>query len=131
MRNPFKVVLGVIVVVVGAGLLLGSCIQSSDPKGDVGKGRADGLAEQVIAADNTFSPTELRLEAGREVTVEITNRGDTPHEFAVERFDLSTGTIESGKSAHATFVVPQGTTPFVCNYHDGMRGLILGGTSES
>lgn len=125
MRTTAKVVIGVIALVVGSGLVLGSCRPSSDPSGKVGQGPADGLAEQIIAADNTFSPTELRLEAGDRVTVDITNRGDAPHEFTIQSLDQGTGTIEAGETSHATFVVPKGTTPFECTYHDGMRGTII------
>jgi plastocyanin len=126
MRNKTKVVLGIIALVVAAGLLLGACQQSSEPKGDVGRGPVSGRATDVIALDNRFSPEELTFKEGDEVTVEVINDGDSHHEFAIESLDLTTGTIAPGTSAHATFVVPEGTTEFSCTYHGGMNGEIVG-----
>lgn len=122
MRIAKRVVLGVAAIVV-AGLLLGACM-SSDPSGDVGSGPADGDAIELIAADNRFLPTTIEAKAGDEITVEVENTGDSPHEFQIEELDLNTGTIEPGRTAHATLTVPDGTTEFACAYHDGMKGRI-------
>jgi plastocyanin len=125
MRSNTRAVLGIIAIVAAAGLLLGACTQSSEPKGDVGSGPAEGRATDVIALDNRFSPEELTFETGDEVTIEVINDGDSNHEFAIESLDLTTGTIEPGKTAHATFVVPEGSTEFACTYHGGMDGEIV------
>jgi plastocyanin len=74
--------------------------------------------------DRTFRPSILRLKAGDRVTVEVSNKDDTPHDFAIELMDLNTGIIEPGESATATFTVPESSTEFVCTLHSGMTGRI-------
>lgn len=44
--------------------------------------------------------------------------------FTVEALKLSTGVIEPGKVATATFTVPDGQVKFVCTLHRGMNGTI-------
>ncbi len=126
MRRAAKITFGTIALMLAAGIALGACMPSSEPKGDVGSGPAEGPAIEIIAVDDKFTPDDLSFDAGDEVTVEISNEGDTAHEFTIEALDLSTGTISPGKVANATFVVPEGTTAFVCTYHGGMRGEIVG-----
>jgi plastocyanin len=84
----------------------------SDPSGDVGN-------------DNRFSPDEIEVPAGRTISVNIFNRGDSTHDFSIEELDLNTGTIAEGETAHATFELDEGRTEFVCSYHGGMRGVFV------
>jgi plastocyanin len=126
MRRAAKITIGTIALVLAAGVALGACMPSSEPKGDVGSGPADGPAIEIIAVDDKFTPDDLSFDTGDEITVEVANEGDSAHEFTIEELDLSTGTISPGKVAHATFVVPDGTTQFVCTYHSGMRGEVVG-----
>jgi len=126
MRRAAKITLGTIALVLAAGLALGACMPSSEPRGDVGSGPAEGPAIEIIAVDDKFTPDDLSFDTGDEVTVEIANEGDSAHEFTIEELDLSTGTISPGEVAYATFVVPEGTTEFVCTYHGGMRGEVVG-----
>lgn len=107
------------------GVLLGAC-NSSDPSGDVGYGPAPGAAEQIFATDDRFNTPVIEADAGDSLVVEVTNVGDSNHEFAVPDLDLTTGTIEPGESAYARIEVPRGTTTFVCSYHGGMEGVIKG-----
>jgi plastocyanin len=120
-----KFIIRLAAVFVGAGIVLGSCMRS-DPSGDVGNGRARGEAVDILALDNSFEPSTIEAEAGEEITVQIENIGDSAHDFEIEELDVNTGTIGSGKLAHATFEVPDGTTEFVCSYHGGMSGRIVG-----
>jgi plastocyanin len=93
----------------------------------VAAGSATGDAAKIQAAGgNRFTPATLKLPAGKEVTIEITNTDDRAHDFAIEAADLNTGTIEAGAAATATFTVPGGTTEFVCTFHRGMTGTIEG-----
>lgn len=87
-------------------------------------GRADGDGIEIKASDNRFRPAILKLEAGAQVTIEVTNRGAQPHNFVIDEVDLSTGTIESGEVATATFTVPDTEVGFVCTFHPGMEGKI-------
>jgi plastocyanin len=106
---------------------LAACSNSSDPVGNVASGPATGDAAKVEAVDgDLFTPKTLKLPAGKEVTIEITNADDRAHDFAIEAADLNTGTIEAGAVATATFTVPEGTTKFVCTFHSGMTGTIEG-----
>jgi plastocyanin len=104
--------------------LLAACGRTVEASGDVARGPATGDAINVIADDNVFKPDVLELDEGSKVTVEMTNEGNEPHNFTVEELDLSTGTIEPGKTATATFTVPGESTPFVCTLHAGMDGSI-------
>jgi len=126
MRRAAKITIGTVALILAAGITLGACMPSSEPRGDVGSGPADGAAIEIIAVDSKFTPDDLSFDTGDEINVEVANEGDSAHEFTIEELDISTGTISPGKVAHATFVVPEGTTAFVCTYHAGMRGEIVG-----
>jgi plastocyanin len=104
--------------------LLAACSPSSEPSGDVAAGPADGDAVEIVADDTFFEPKPLRLAAGEEVTVEVTNEGDTPHDLAIEELDLNTGTIQPGETKTATFEVPEGSTKLICTFHGGMETTI-------
>ncbi|HEX2054211.1 MAG TPA: cupredoxin domain-containing protein [Actinomycetota bacterium] len=106
-------------------LLLGACGGSVEASGDVTKGPAGGDAVKLVAEDNEFRPSTLRAKAGEEITVEVTNRGDAAHNFVVGDMDLSTGTIEPGGVATATFEMPGAKTEFVCSFHPGMKGELV------
>jgi plastocyanin len=95
------------------------------------KGPASGGAVEIIADDKAFKPNTLELTSGETVTVEIRNEDDMPHDFAIEKFDLNTGTIEPGDAASASFTVPEGGVDFVCTYHSGMTGHVEAGCCAS
>jgi plastocyanin len=98
---------------------------SAEPAGDVAQGPADGgNVVRMEMTDSKFLPADLDLEAGGEVTVEVTNNDDMVHDFAIESLDLNTGPIEAGEGATATFTAPEGGAEFVCTYHSDMTGRI-------
>ena len=105
-------------------LLAGCAPPGSEPSGEVAKGPAGEGAVEIVTVNSAFTPETLELNAGQKVTVEITNEDVVPHDFEIEVLDLSTGTIEAGEIATATFTVPEGTTEFACTYHSGMTGRI-------
>jgi plastocyanin len=113
------------VLLLGAALPILAACNSSEPSGDVSTGPARGDAVKVTAVDNAFEPSEIALEAGTDVTIEVTNSGDSTHDFAIDDVDLNTGTIGAGDVATATFTVPEGTTEFHCTFHGGMSGQIV------
>jgi plastocyanin len=113
-----------ILAAAGALVIGGAACASSEPVGNVAAGPARDKALEVVADNTSFSPGALDLPRGKKVTVEIHNEDDTAHDFAIESLDLNTGTIEPGKVATATFVVPRGPTEFICTYHSGMTGTI-------
>jgi plastocyanin len=119
-----KVGIGLALLVAGIVAVGGACSPSSDASGEVGSGRAAERAVEVVAGDQFFEPDVLEIRTGTEVTIEVTNTGDMPHDFSIEELDVNTGTIEPGEVATATFTVPDKTIEFVCSYHSDMRGEI-------
>jgi plastocyanin len=116
-----------VITVTALGVALTACGNSSDPAGNVAAGLATGDAAKIEAVDdNRFTPKTLKLPAGKEVTIEITNADDAAHDFAIDAANLNTGTIQVGAAATATFTVAEGTTKFKCTFHRGMTGTIEG-----
>src|SRR5262245_32811375 len=63
---------------------LAACGNSSDPVGNVGAGPATGDATKIQAVDgDSFTPATLKLPAGEQVTIEITNTDGRAHDFAI------------------------------------------------
>lgn len=113
-----------------ASVALSACGGSAPASGDVRPGPANGEAVSVVAFDNVFEPTLLRLQPGSEVTVEVANDGAQPHNFVIDEADLSSGTLAPGDVASATFKVPDEPVTFYCSFHRDMTGTIeLGGQS--
>ncbi|MGH2752479.1 MAG: cupredoxin domain-containing protein [Actinomycetota bacterium] len=113
---------------VGAGIAalgLAAC-HSSEPAGDVarGPGSRGGAIEVAVDGDQEFAPGVLELDAGEEVTIEVTNDDDSAHDFAIESLELNTGPLEAGEVATATFTVPDDDVEFVCTFHSDMTGRI-------
>lgn len=106
-----------------AGLLAG-CAGGAEKTGNVSSGPAAGEAVEIEAGDNFFEPEAVTLEAGEEVTVEITNAGGIPHDWTIEEPAVSTGVLQAGDVAHATFTVPDEDVTFVCTLHRGMEGTL-------
>lgn len=104
--------------------LLAACGSDAPAAGDVRMGPADGDAIEVAAVDNDFEPTSLELAAGTEVTIEVTNDGDRPHNLVIDELGLSTGTLEPGGVATATFTVPDTAVTYYCSFHSGMEGVL-------
>lgn len=107
-----------------AALALAACGGPTPASGDVRTGPADGGAIEIVAVDNEFQPSTLELEPGTEVTAEVTNQGNQPHNLVIDDVDLSTGTLETGDVATATFTVQDGPVTFHCSFHPGMTGEI-------
>ncbi len=110
-------------------LLLGACSGGSEPAAEsAGTGAPDG-GIAISAVDNQFEPTELALAPGKEVTVTVTNNGETVHTFTSEELGFDTGSIEPGASAEVTFTAPEEDTPFVCTIHEESDDMV--GTIET
>ena len=105
-------------------LALVACSPSSEAKGNVGRGEAPEASVEITMEDGSFDPDAIELPAGEEVTIQLTNEDSSVHDFAIETLDINTGTLEAGKSAYATFVMPEESVEFVCTFHSGMEGRI-------
>jgi len=115
--------------VVAAVFLLGACGEEVPAAGNVARGPAKGEAIELVAEDNSFEPGTLKVQAGDEVAIEVSNHGDQPHNFTAEELEVSTGTIEAGDVATATLTVPDGVTEFECTIHPGMDGRLVATSS--
>ena len=106
----------------GAGLvaLLAAC-NASDPSGAVTPGTAPDGAVRISIDDDAFTPTDVEVPAGRSVTLEVTNRDGSAHDFAIRSQALNTGTLEQGQTATALVQVGNEPIVFVCTFHDGMK----------
>ena len=113
-----------LLAVAGVALLGLSACNSSEPTGNVAAGAAAADSIKIVMGDQSFDPETLNLEAGEEVTVEVTNDDDTAHDFAIESLELNTGTIEAGDVANATFTVPDEGVEYICTFHPDMTGRI-------
>ncbi len=124
MAAPMRTVWS-IALTVSLGGVLAACA-GAELSGNVGEGPGGPDAVEVVMVDSVFEPNRLELEAGTDVTLEVTNDGDTGHDFTIDSLDLSTGVIEPGGVMTATIAVPDGTSQFRCTLHGGMEGEIVG-----
>ena len=123
-REGSELLIRVGITFVAAVSLLAAC--GADRSGDVSSGPGGPDAIAVAAVDNAFEPALLELTAGEEIEVQVTNEGGTAHDLTIEALELSTGGLEPGDVATATFTVPEGETTFRCTIHGGMEGTIVG-----
>lgn len=119
-QAPVLMVLAAMVAV----LVIAACGGPTAASGDVKLGEAEGDAIEVVAVDNEFEPALLELEPGTQVTIEVENQGEQPHNLVIDEIELSTGTLGRGEVASATFVVPDAPVTFYCSFHPGMNGRI-------
>ena len=111
-----------------AAVMLASCGSGGPERaGNVKSGEAPGDAVKVDAAYNVFKPTILSLRPGEEVTVEIRNAGERPHDWTIDALNLSTGVMSPSQVFSATFTVPDRDIKYVCTLHAGMEGTIKTG----
>jgi cytochrome c oxidase subunit 2 len=95
--------------------------------GDGGGGSAQSV--EVTATDFKFDPTSLDVDPGAEVSVTLTNDGETAHTFTVDDVDFEIQ-AEPGKTAEGTFTAPDsGSLEFHCSFHSQMTGTISVGGS--
>ncbi|CAN5893222.1 hypothetical protein BH23ACT12_BH23ACT12_10790 [soil metagenome] len=102
--------------------LMAGCAGGVEKAGNIKAGPAAGDAVKIEAGDNFFKPEALTLEAGEQVTVEINNSGNRPHDWTIDELTVSTGVMSAGEVANATFTVPGEDVKFVCTLHRGMEG---------
>lgn len=114
-----------LVLVPVVAVLLGAC-QGAERSGDIRDGAGGPDAVRVVMEDDTFTPESLELPAGTEAEIEIVNDGNAVHDFTIDDLELSSGPMNAGEVATATFTVPEGSTEFRCTIHGGMDGTIVG-----
>ena len=116
-------------------LLLGACGSDDSGGGSESNGSNNndgGDAAQtldVTASDFKFEPTSFSVDPGADVSVSLTNDGETAHTFTVSDPDFEVEAA-AGASAEGTFTAPQsGTLEYVCAFHPDMKGTITVGDS--
>ena len=114
--------LAIVTTVVATSVLV-AC-GGSEPSGHVRNGPATGDAVRIVAGDSFFEPDSVTVPAQQQVTLEITNEGDIPHDFSIEGLDVSTGAIQPGEIKTITLEPKEGTFEFVCLFHGGMSGTL-------
>ena len=116
------------VVVLGAGLLIGSCwftAASASGGGGCGRPVTDGRGTRVTIKQFCFSPTVLHVRRG--TTVTFTNLDLFEHN--VQGASVSWGSwdaVKRGAPVRYRFV-RSGVYPYVCSMHPGMVGAIVVG----
>lgn len=123
-----RVALAIVVLVLGGGAACGSDDDEESTGGDEPAGETTdetgGETVKITAADISFSPTEIQLEAGKTVVFEVENTGQLLHNLTIEELDVD-GDVEGGKTVIAPATPEAGTYTFVCKYHPGqMTGTI-------
>jgi plastocyanin len=86
--------------------------------------RPSGPTSDITARDFAFDPSEVTLEAGREVTIVLTNEDDAEHNITAEDLDVDED-AEGGETGQATITPDAGSYDFHCKYHPNqMTGTI-------
>ena len=86
--------------------------------------RPSGPTSDITAKDFAFDPSEVTLEAGREVTLVLTNEDSAEHNITVEDLDVDED-AEGGETGQATITPDAGSYDFFCKYHPNqMQGTI-------
>jgi len=119
----WKLITGVVVVIVLAGAVAALALSTSlgeSAAGDVRTGPASAAVAKVTMHDNSFDPVAVTVPAGSPVEIEVQNAGQVSHNFTSQDLKVSTGPMQAGDVKTVTLTVPQGTTRFVCTWHDGM-----------
>jgi len=114
-------------LVLALALPLAGCGGDDDDGGDgsaAEEERPSGPTSDVTARDFRFEPSEVTLEAGREVTIVLTNEDDAEHNITVPDLEIDED-AEGGETGRATVTPDAGTYDFECKYHPGqMQGSI-------
>jgi len=86
----------------------------------------DATVVELSLRDHRFSPTELRVPAGRPVVVNVRNEDSTPEEFDSKA--LKVEKVIAGKKSASVRIrsLDKGRYPFVGEYHEGTaRGVVI------
>ena len=92
---------------------------------DHGEEDVTGAANVELEADDFyFEPTVLTGEALQEVTIHVTNEGDSTHNFSIDLAEIDED-LEPGEDVEVTVAFPEtGTLVYFCAFHqsNGMLG---------
>lgn len=80
----------------------------------------------LAALDFRFQPDTLKAQAGRQVTLGLTNEGSVDHNFSISSLEADVD-LKPGETINVIFIAPpSGPIEFFCKFHQdqGMRGVI-------
>jgi FtsP/CotA-like multicopper oxidase with cupredoxin domain len=113
-----------VAIAFGVGVISMAAFDTERPTGEVSTGSADGQTVEVELGDLFIKPESLEVEAGT-VTFEVTNTGQTEHNFAVG--ESRTEMIPPGESA--TLTIPDlqpGEYTYICEVTGHADGGMTG-----
>jgi len=84
----------------------------------------------IIAREFEFTPNEITVTAGEQITVTLRNEGVLSHNLGIPDLQVQTDTVQSGDTGTMTFTAPKtGTFQFDClvpgHVEAGMHGSML------
>jgi plastocyanin len=92
---------------------------------DHGTEDASAASNLALEADDFyFEPTLVTGDPGQEITITITNEGDSPHNFSITAQDIDEN-LDPGDETEVAVTFPDsGTLVFFCSFHQssGMLG---------
>src|SRR5215208_5714529 len=129
METPVRRMYAVTAIALALALPLAGCGGGGGDDGDGGDNaaseeRPSGPTSDITAKDFAFDPSEVTLEAGKEVTIVLTNEDSAEHNITAEDLDVDAD-AEGGETGQATVTPDAGSYDFHCKYHpDQMTGTI-------
>jgi plastocyanin len=84
------------------------------------------VPREVTALDFTFEPASLPAQPSKQVTLGLTNKGTTQHNFSIAALEVDTD-VAPGETLNVIFVAPaEGPVEFFCKFHQdrGMKGTL-------
>ena len=110
------------VAVVPCGTPVGSPATSDEPASP------GATTVALVMVDIAFEPVALTIPANTDVTLELTNEGILPHNYAMPSEGIQTEDLSSGATITITINLPPGTYDFICSVPGhadaGMVGVI-------
>jgi glucose/arabinose dehydrogenase/uncharacterized cupredoxin-like copper-binding protein len=84
------------------------------PVADDGEAAAPATTVDLNMVDIAFEPSEFTIAADTDVTINLTNQGALPHNFAIPSEGIQTEDFSGGASGSVTVNLPAGTYEFIC-----------------
>lgn len=82
--------------------------------GTPGAAAGGATTVEISMIDLAFEPADVSIPAGVDVTVNATNNGVLPHNWAVAEPSLTTETIQGGQVSSVVVNLPAGTYDLLC-----------------
>ena len=86
---------------------------------------AEGVTVQLTLKDHAFSPAEPTVDAGKPITIEITNADPTPAEFESKQLRVEKLLVAGGKISVQVRPLTAGRYKFFDDQHQGTEGFLV------